>query len=61
MAPNVGPEIAKTAKNAIFTQTVPKLLKMCKAQRLQKSPKTALSGLANKFPEGVCVKGFCEC
>ena len=61
MAPNVGPEIAKTAKlsKLSFYQKVPKLEKMCKAQKVQKSPKTALSGLASEVPEGVCVRVFC--
>ena len=33
---------------------------MCKAQKVLKSPKTALLGLASKVPEIVCVRVFCE-
>ena len=61
MVANVGPEIAKTAKCATLTKMCQNYQKMCEAQKVPKSPKTALSGLAIKVPEGVCVRVFCEC
>ena len=44
-------QTVKTAKCVILPKMCQNCQKMCKAQKVQKSPKTALSGLANKVPE----------
>ena len=62
LAPNMGPEIAKTAKllKLPFYPKCAKTAKKCaKLKKSKNHQKTALSGLANKVPEGVCVRVFC--